>query len=330
MGDGDSGFISPEGATNGSGVVEGKSLLDGASLHSDLKRQSSDGLMEFEVNRTPSLDVEIDSKPLDLSLDSDVDGLASSLPDKNEDLNDDFDIIEDINERNQRDEIDNFSCEKKPYITNDNHDHLQMSTKEDLSLPEGKTDLQSNDDGLGLEQDEILEDELTKSKLELKNSTDSEKEKEVNTHDYEYRLKEGDGCQEFDPMTSSMINFDTQTINHTEGESESLQMNENNLMQNEEHQGVKNYASSSEDEEDHTEKKDEEKDHSSSSSSDSEDDEATKKDVTKKNIERRSSSSSSSEDEEKDRSKDMQKDILNKHNIHEQPSSSDEENEIND
>ena len=52
-------------------------------------------------------------KPLDLSLDSDVDGLASSLPDKNEDLNDDFDIIEDINERNQRDEIDNFSCEKK-------------------------------------------------------------------------------------------------------------------------------------------------------------------------------------------------------------------------
>jgi len=367
--DGDSGFISPEGATNGSGVVEGKSLLDGASLHSDLKRQSSDGLMEFEVNRTPSLDVEIDSKPLDLSLDSDVDGLASSLPDKNEDLNDDFDIIEDINERNQRDEIDNFSCEKKPYITNDNHDHLQMSTKEDLSFSEGKTELQSNDDGLGLEQDEILEDELTKSKLELKNSTDSEKEKEVNTYDYEYRLKEDDGCQEFDPMTtsmiqsmdpmtSSMINFDTQTINHTEGESESLQMNENNLMQNEERHGVKNYASSSEDEEDHTEKKDEEKEHSSSSSSDSEEDEATKKDPTKKNIERRSSSSSMSEDEEKeqndsdmealidkressemimndthaekDGSKDMQKDLLNQHNIHEQPSSSDEENEIND
>merc|ERR1711970_1347811 len=198
--------------------------------------------MEFEVNRTPSLDVEIDSKPLDLSLDSDVDGLASSLPDKNEDLNDDFDIIEDINERNQRDEIDNFSCEKKPYITNDNHDHLQMSTKEELSVCEGKNELQSNDDGLGLEQDEILEDELTKSKLELKNSTDSEKEKEVNTLGYEYRLKEDDGCQEFDPMTtsmiqsmdpmtSSMINFDTQTINHTEGESESLQMNGNNLMQ---------------------------------------------------------------------------------------------------
>merc|ERR1719369_2504251 len=149
-----------------------------------------------------------------------------------------------------------------------------------------------------------------------------------------------------------MINFDTQTINHTEGESESLQMNENNLMQNEEHQGVKNYASSSEDEEDHTEKKDQEKDHSSSSSSDSEEDEATKKDNTKKKIERRSSSSSSSEDEEKEQndsdmealidnkessemlikeaSNDMQKDLLNKHNIHEQPSSSDEDNEIND
>merc|ERR1719193_1035821 len=164
--------------------------------------------------------------------------------------------------------------------------------------------------------------------------------------------------QSMDPMTSSMINFDTQTINHTEGESESLQMNENNLMQNEERHGVKNYASSSEDEEDHTEKKDEEKEHSSSSSSDSEEDEATKKDPTKKNIERRSSSSSMSEDEEKeqndsdmealidnresserimndtqvekDGSKDMQKDLLNQHNIHEHPSSSDEENEIND
>jgi len=367
--DGDSGFISPEGATNGPGVVEGKSLLDGASLHSDLRRQSSDGLMEFEVNRTTSLDVEIDSKPLDLSLDSDVDGLASSLPDKNEEINDeDFDIIEDINKKNKKDEIDNFSCEKMSYMTNDN-DHLQVSTKEDAALLEGKTELQSNDDGLGLEQDEILEDELTKSKLELKNSTDSEKEKEVNTHDYEYRLKEDDGCQEFDPMTtsmiqsmdpmtSSMINFDTQTINHSEGESESLQMNENNLMQNEEHQGVKIYASSSEDEEDHTEKKDEEKDHSSSSSSDSEEDEATKKDHVKKNKEKRSSSSSSSEDEdkeqndsdmealidnnesseivmnnihdEKETSKDLEKDLMNKHTLHGQPSSSDEENEIND
>merc|ERR1711892_1343070 len=102
-----------EGATNGAGVMEGRSLMDGASLHSDLQRQSSDGLMEFEVNRTPSLDVEIDSKPLDLSLDSDVDGLASSVQDKD-------------------DEIDNVAYERKPFVdniidsNNDADDYLQL------------------------------------------------------------------------------------------------------------------------------------------------------------------------------------------------------------
>merc|ERR1712025_686319 len=120
-------------------------------------------------------DVEIDSKPLDLSLDSDVDGLASSVHDKNKDKDDDFDILEDDNEKNQNDEIDNFSCKKEPLINNHIEDNLQMDTKEDYAISPAKQEINSNDDdGLGLEQDEILEDELIKSKLELKDSTDSE------------------------------------------------------------------------------------------------------------------------------------------------------------
>jgi hypothetical protein len=322
--------------------------------------------MEFEVNRTPSLDVEIDGKPLDLSLDSDVDGLASSIPDKDED--EDFDIIEDKNVSNDNDEIDNFSYESKSFVNNDIQEHMQMDTKEDL--PTVSAEFKSNDDdGLGLEQDEILGDELIKSKLELKESTDSEKEKEVNTNDYEYSLKQDDGCQAYDPMTtsmiqtmdpmtSSMINFDTQTINHAshaDGESESLQMSEVILMKNIEHNEVKNYSSSSEDEEDHTEKKDKEKDHSSSSSSDSDDDEEIKKVYDQKNIaeDKSSSSSSSSEDEENEQidndteeliknkqstgthenndiaEKELSKE-LQKQNSDVDSSSSDEENEIND
>lgn len=328
--DGDSGFISPEGATNGAGVMEGRSLMDGASLHSDLQRQSSDGLMEFEVNRTPSLDVEIDSKPLDLSLDSDVDGLASSVQDKDEDRNEDFEVIDDLKETNQKDEVDNFSYERKPFMDNINdniEENWQMMTKEDLPLAAGKNNFKLNDDdGLGLEQDEILEDELIKTKLELKDSTDTEKEKEVNTDDYEYNLKQDDGCQAYDPMTtsmiqtmdpmtSSMINFDTQAINHDsheQSEIESLHMQKENFKLNQEHKDEKSYESSSEDEEDHTEKKDKEKDHSSSSSSD--EDEEEKKDHTDKNSFKKghSSSSSSSEDEEVDQNDDdMQALIVN-------------------
>merc|ERR1711892_1081200 len=186
----------------------------------------------------------------------------------------------------------------------------------------------NDDDGLGLEQDDILENELIKSKLELKDSTDTEKEKEVNTDDYEYTLKQDDGCQAYDPMTtsmiqtmdpmtSSMINFDTQTIHHDghgDGETESLQMHENNLMQNGEHKDEKNYSSSSEDEEDHTEKKDKEKDHSSSSSSEDENEDVEKGHAGGKVAkDRHSSSSSSSEEEDNEHNdNDMQALIENK------------------
>eukprot|EP00092_Neocalanus_flemingeri_P056026 GFUD01066353.1.p1 GENE.GFUD01066353.1~~GFUD01066353.1.p1 ORF type:complete len:1730 (+),score=578.63 GFUD01066353.1:325-5514(+) len=316
--DGDSGFISPEGATNVAGVMEGQSLMDGATFHSDLQRQSSDGLMEFETNRTPSLDVEIDSKPLDLSLDSDVDGLASSVQDRDEDINEDFEIIGDLKETNEEDEIDHFAYERKPLVdniidsNNFGYDDFQTKTNTDLMQVAGMNDCKVNDDdGLGLEQDEILEDELIKTKLELKNSTDTEKEKEVNEDDYEYQLKQDDGCQAYDPMTtsmiqprdpmtSSMINFDTQSINHDShehGEIESSKLHDENIIPNKEEKDDNSASSSSEDEEDHTEKKDKEKEHSSSSSSSEDEEEKVDKAEKKDNEKEHSSSSSSSEDE---------------------------------
>merc|ERR1712000_634638 len=85
--------------------------------------------------------------------------------------------------------------------------------------------------------------------------------------------------QPMDPMTSSMINFDTQSIDHDQkeqGEILSLRSNDDNLIKttdegdkNKEEKELKSShsSSSSEDEEDHTEKKDKEKEHESSSSS---------------------------------------------------------------
>jgi len=339
--DGDSGFISPEGATNGPTALEGRSLMDGTTLHSDLQRQSSDGLMEFEANRTPSLDVEIDSKPLDLSLDSDVDGLASSLQDKDED----FEIIEDLKETNQYDLMDESVNENKTHMNMiiESNTDLDKPSEQKINVDFIQTDANNesksnDDDGLCLEQDEILEDELIKTKLELKVSTDTEKEKEVSTDDYEYSLQQDDGCQAddpmttsmiqpIDPMTSSMINFDTQSIDHDQkeqGEILSLKSNDDNLIKttdegdkNKEEKELKSShsSSSSEDEEDHTEKKDKEKEHESSSSSS--EDEREKEEKNEKNYEekRHSSSSSSSEDEaDKENDNDMQELIERKHN----------------
>lgn len=291
--EGDSGFISPEGASNGAGVMEGRSLMDGASFHSNLQRQSSDGLMEFEVNRTPSLDVEIDSKPLDLSLDSDVDGLASSVHDKDEDCNEDFEILSETKATADNFSMNNIDMKIDSQALPENikaksdEDILNNTTSNNFHLTE--------DDGLGLEQEEIIENELTKTKLELKESTDTEKDADSDKEDYDYELKQDDGCSSYDPMTTSMIQpsdpMTTSMINfsmedNTEKDSIFEDHNTNHTQSkefNKEEQLI-----SSEDEEDHTEKKDAEKDHSSSSSSD-EDEEGDKKDELMKNISRSSS-----------------------------------------
>jgi len=291
--EGDSGFISPEGASNGAGVMEGRSLMDGASFHSNLQRQSSDGLMEFEVNRTPSLDVEIDSKPLDLSLDSDVDGLASSVHDKDEDCNEDFEILSEtkatensfsMNDIDMKIEGQAFPENVKP---KSDEDVLNNTTINNFHLTE--------DDGLGLEQEEIIGNELTKTKLELKESTDTEKDADSDKEDYDYELKQDDGCSSYDPMTTSMIQpsdpMTTSMINfsmeeNTEKDSIFEDHNTNHIQSKEINK--EEQLLSSEDEEDHTEKKDAEKDHSSSSSSD-EDEEGDKKDELMKNISRSSS-----------------------------------------
>merc|ERR1711915_903610 len=280
--EGDSGFISPEGASNGAGVMEGRSLMDGASFHSNLQRQSSDGLMEFEVNRTPSLDVEIDSKPLDLSLDSDVDGLASSVHDKDEDCNEDFEILSEtkatensfsMNDIDMKIEGQAFPENVKP---KSDEDVLNNTTINNFHLTE--------DNGLGLEQEEIIGNELTKTKLELKESTDTEKDTDSEKEDYDYELKQDDGCSSYDPMTTSMINFSMEE--NTEKDSIFEDHNTNHIQSKEINK--EEQLLSSEDEEEHTEKKDAEKDHSSSSSSD-EDEEGDKKDELMKNISRSSS-----------------------------------------
>merc|ERR1711936_938797 len=278
---------------------------------------SDNRVMEFEANRTPSLDVEIDSKPLGLSLDSDVDGLASSLQDKDED----FEIIEDLKETNQYDLMDESVNENKTHMNMiiESNTDLDKPSEQKINVDFIQTDANNesksnDDDGLCLEQDEILEDELIKTKLELKVSTDTEKEKEVSTDDYEYSLQQDDGCQAddpmttsmiqpIDPMTSSMINFDTQSIDHDrkeQGEILSLKSNDDNLIKttdegdkNKEEKELKSShsSSSSEDEEDHTEKKDKEKEHESSSSSS--EDEREKEEKNEKNYEEKRHSSSS-------------------------------------
>ena len=52
----DSGFISPEGATNIAGDIVDQDILGRNNLHTDLMRQSSDGLMEYEDNTTCMMD----------------------------------------------------------------------------------------------------------------------------------------------------------------------------------------------------------------------------------------------------------------------------------